>query len=638
MPKLYVTYESSELGSHGLELCNEASARGWTVTDGPRSVIPSQRESEAASHDALMLLSAWKYGYPKGQAPHELEWDAALRAGKPARAVMIDERAPWWPEIAFEGRNSPGLQAFREKIRLLAAPKGFGFAPDSVREIARPELDLLLTEVKRKQVVKVFVVWDFSIPGLDLVLSSVDRRQPQGFDVFIPGLKNRSSAGEIFRTIVVPEIRARDRVLVVTDRPNANVAFEAGIALGFGKQVSLVYFGVLPGWLDKSGLRGHIVNQVSGADAVREAIQNPNFWYTPKPVEPAPDYGTTLFLSGQNYIGATLREEQRAVDPTWLAPGTPVAVEDLHKSFRHVARVVWSIASYPEGTDTRDGAENSANALVAGWFYARAFAGFGENAVDRLIVFKERTSRVVLDVLPVVRDFGTLAEFAELLGTVPDGLPKPAPLEISGKGPVQYKMALMHQCENKPGVVWMGVTPVRVREYRAFCKATRRAEPDYFGDSALDEDTPVVRVSAADALAFCEWLSPHAVLPDPELWRYCALAGNTQHKYWWGDDDSPLEKVAWYSNNSGDPPALQKAGRQRANPWGLKDVFGNVWEWTAPFKDKVERPTSLGESVEIERATIMGGAFNTAPGAIKERDCDADLKEDNIGFRVALKE
>jgi hypothetical protein len=515
MPKLYVTYESSELSSHGLELCKEATQRGWEVTDGPSSLNPDQRESQAAVHDALILLCGWSYGYPKGQAPHELEWDAALRAGKPARAVMIDERAPWWPDITFQGRNSPGLEALREKIRPLASAKGFGFAAESVREIARPELDLLIKEVKRKQAVRVFVVWDFSIPGLELILSAVDRRQPQGFDVFIPGLKNRLSAGEIFRTVIVPQVQKSDRVLVITDRPNANVAFETGIALGFGKQVSLVHFGPVPGWLEKSGLRGHIVNEVSSAETIRESIQSPNCWYTPKAVEPVPEYGTTLFLSQRHYIGATLREEQRAVDPTWLAPPDPVAVEDLHKSFRQVARVVWSIASYPEGTDIRDGAENSANGLVAGWFYARAFAQFGDEAVERLVVLKEKASRVVLDVLPVVRDFGTLDEYVDLLGAVPDGLPKPTPLEISGKGEIHYQMALVPSSKENPDTtIWIGVTPVSVREYRAFCGATKRAEPEYFSDPTIDEEAPVVRISAADALNF--WEAPGDP-PQPDI-------------------------------------------------------------------------------------------------------------------------
>jgi len=29
---------------------------GWEVTDGPRSVMKQQRETEAAAHDALIML------------------------------------------------------------------------------------------------------------------------------------------------------------------------------------------------------------------------------------------------------------------------------------------------------------------------------------------------------------------------------------------------------------------------------------------------------------------------------------------------------------------------------------------------------------------------------------------------------
>jgi hypothetical protein len=164
----------------------------------------------------------------------------------------------------------------------------------------------------------------------------------------------------------VPEIRQSDRVLVVTDRPNANVAFEAGIALGFGKQLSLVHFGPIPDWLSNSGLKGHVVNRVLDGEAIRKTIQSPNCWYAPRPPEAVPQYGATLFLSPGQYIGATLREEQQAFDSTWLVPPGAIAFEDLNKEFRQVSRVVWAIAAYPEGLDTRDGAENSSNALVAG--------------------------------------------------------------------------------------------------------------------------------------------------------------------------------------------------------------------------------------------------------------------------------
>jgi hypothetical protein len=107
------------------------------------------------------------------------------------------------------------------------------------------------------------------------------------------------------------------------------------------------------------------------------------------------------------------------------------------------------------------------------------------------------------------------------------------------KGRVRYEMALVPSPKGAANI-WVGVAPVRNREYRIFCTETHHALPERFPGSELDE-APVVGVSAFDALDFCEWFSPRAGLLDRELWKRCALAGETS-RYWWGDDESVLAK------------------------------------------------------------------------------------------------
>jgi formylglycine-generating enzyme required for sulfatase activity len=117
------------------------------------------------------------------------------------------------------------------------------------------------------------------------------------------------------------------------------------------------------------------------------------------------------------------------------------------------------------------------------------------------------------------------------------------------------------------------------------------------------DDLPVVVVSWNDAQAFCRWLSAKEGvryrLPTEAEWEYACRAGTTT-RYWTGDDPQTLQGAAnipdgalrdWYArytrerldyptlNGRDGYSHLSPAGRFRANPFGLHDMHGNVWEW-----------------------------------------------------------
>ncbi len=122
----------------------------------------------------------------------------------------------------------------------------------------------------------------------------------------------------------------------------------------------------------------------------------------------------------------------------------------------------------------------------------------------------------------------------------------------------------------------MAAVPVTIAQYTAF-------DPEHRAQhrSRLH---PVESVTWYEAYAFCRWLSSRlaltrgARLPSEEEWEYACRAGS-QTRYWNGDDESDLAAVGWYGANA--KGRTHQVGRRPANRWGLYDVHGNVWEWTA---------------------------------------------------------
>jgi formylglycine-generating enzyme required for sulfatase activity len=105
------------------------------------------------------------------------------------------------------------------------------------------------------------------------------------------------------------------------------------------------------------------------------------------------------------------------------------------------------------------------------------------------------------------------------------------------------------------------------------------------------EGHPVICMTHHAAMVYCEWLrrktgKPYR-LPTEVEWEYAARGGKGDHPWFFGRDSSMLKEYAWYADNSVDPDypdkpkgCTHKVGTRQPNPFGLHDMYGNVWEWT----------------------------------------------------------
>jgi len=134
----------------------------------------------------------------------------------------------------------------------------------------------------------------------------------------------------------------------------------------------------------------------------------------------------------------------------------------------------------------------------------------------------------------------------------------------------------------------MGKYEVTFAEYDKFAEATDRSKPDDKGWGRGNR--PVINVSWLDVTAYAKWLTQQTEhqyrLPTEAEWEYAARAG-TQTKYWWGNEAS--HEYANYGADSccsglaeGQDQWVNTSpvGSFAANPFGLHDMAGNVWEWT----------------------------------------------------------
>jgi formylglycine-generating enzyme required for sulfatase activity len=153
---------------------------------------------------------------------------------------------------------------------------------------------------------------------------------------------------------------------------------------------------------------------------------------------------------------------------------------------------------------------------------------------------------------------------------------------------------------------------------------------------AQNDEHPVVNLTWNDAVALARWLSlteqRRYRLPTEAEWEYACRAG-TRTQYHSGDEPASLAAVAnvFDADSAANWPQWQSfalpthdgfaftapVGRFAPNAFGLHDMHGNVWEWTADWHDDSyyarspvdDPPGPIDGGVKVRR----GGSWHTWP-------------------------
>jgi sulfatase modifying factor 1 len=312
-----------------------------------------------------------------------------------------------------------------------------------------------------------------------------------------------------------------------------------------------------------------------------------------------------------------------------------VAIKTLHRpswaaSFRQSGEGLRALIHWPDGSEH--------------WLPVNVQQGFIEGRGQRWRLFLDSFGPKLIWTELLMREFaeaGRSDAFAEvalrylppatfLMGS-PDGVGDD---DEHPQHPVTLTQAL-----------WLSETPCT----QALWRAVMGDNPSHFNIGPVAPQRPVVNVSWDDVQQFLAKLNAllpegcEAVLPTEAQWEYACRAG-TATAYWWGDE--PGDRMAnFYSQ--GDKKAEAEKGTTPvdsypANPWGLLDMHGNVWEWCADGPRSYE-PVAVrdpsGDTGDGARA-VRGGAWSFQPEYARSAsrfDKPPNFSYHSQGFRFALR-
>jgi formylglycine-generating enzyme required for sulfatase activity len=237
--------------------------------------------------------------------------------------------------------------------------------------------------------------------------------------------------------------------------------------------------------------------------------------------------------------------------------------------------------------------------------------------------------------------------------------------------PKDYPGALPHMLEPGSLVFTPPKPPVDLRDWSQWWAFEFGADwrHPYGSRSSISglDDHPVVHVAYKDAAAYAAWAGKE--LPTEAEWEFAARGGLDGAEFAWGDTFAPGGRQMANTWQGAFPlQNLALDGYQRTSPvtafpangYGLRDMIGNVWEWTTDWysprhEDEAAKACCIPANprggpqegsydprlpnIRIPRKVLKGGSHLCAPNYCRRYRPAArhpepvDTSTSHVGFR-----
>lgn len=194
---------------------------------------------------------------------------------------------------------------------------------------------------------------------------------------------------------------------------------------------------------------------------------------------------------------------------------------------------------------------------------------------------------------------------------------------------------------------WIGKFEVTQGEYLSIMNTNPSEFPG-------DLNRPVSSMSWPDATNYCWKLTQRELaagrippgsqykLPTEAEWECAARAGTTT-RFSYGDDPNytSLTNYAWFLDFAVLDLTVHPVGQKLPNPWGLYDMYGNVWEWCqdwyGPLPGGTVTDPTGPTSNPLGFKVMRGGAYDYGANSCRSASrLFQNHNDSDLGFRVVL--